>query len=132
MTAARFLDLFALCLSQNSAFTGALDRLILARPSSVGFLHSVAELKAGAHFTGYGETLIGSIPSAVPKLTRIQEKVIEYPHATVQKIYDLPRMPPWFLSVGSQKLYEALAGTLRLVGLSLMPGYFDSQNSLFN
>ncbi|KAK1588226.1 hypothetical protein Q3G72_021127 [Acer saccharum] len=123
VTAARFLDLFALCLSQNSAFTGALDRLILARPPSVGFLHSVAELKAGAHFTGYGETLIGSIPSAVPKLTHIQEKVIEYPQATVQKIYDLPRMPPWFLSVGSQKLYEALAGTLRLVGLSLMPDF---------
>ncbi|KAL5746593.1 hypothetical protein ACOSP7_027739 [Xanthoceras sorbifolium] len=129
VTAARFLDVFALCLSQNSAFTGSLDRHISARPSSAGFLHSVAELKAGAHLTGYGETLMSSIPTAIPKLTNIQEKVIEYPQVTVQKIYDLPRMPPWFVSVGSQKLYGALAGTLRLVGLSLMPD-FRSQGHL--
>jgi len=36
----------------------------------------------------------------------------------------LPRMPPWFSYVGSQKLYEMLAGILRLVGLSLMAGHF--------
>lgn len=47
MTAARFLDVFALCLSQNSAFTGSLNKLMLARSSSKGFIQSVAELKAG-------------------------------------------------------------------------------------
>lgn len=69
---------------------------------------------------------MSSMPTAIPKLTNIQKKVIEYPQSTVQKIYDLPRIPPWFVSDGSQKLYKALAGTLRLISLSLIPGYFDS------
>lgn len=126
MTAARFLDAFALCLSWNSGFTGSLDKLILARPSSAGFLHSIAELRAGAHLTDYDQTFISSVPSGISKLADVQRKITQCPQETVQKMYELPRMPPWFVSVGSQKLYQALAGTLRLVGLSLMPGYINS------
>lgn len=127
MTAARFLDVFALCLSQNSAFTGSLNKLMLARSSSKGFIQSVAELKAGAHFTNLGQTFTGSVPSGISKLTYVQEKVSQYPQEAEQKVYELPRMPPWFVSVSSGKLYQALAGTLRLVGLSLLPGYFNSR-----
>lgn len=50
---------------------------------------------------------------AVPELTMVQEKDIQ------QSDHVLPRMPPWFNGIGSQKLYEALGGVLRLVGLSL-------------
>ncbi|XP_031256286.1 uncharacterized protein LOC116114265 [Pistacia vera] len=121
VTAARFLDVFALCLNQNSAFAGSLNKLMLARSSSKGFIHSVAELKAGAHFTNLGQTFTGSVPSGVSRLTDVQEKDSQYPPETEQKVYELPRMPPWFVSVGNGKLYQALAGTLRLVGLSLMP-----------
>ncbi|KAJ0099748.1 hypothetical protein Patl1_20854 [Pistacia atlantica] len=106
---------------QSSSFTGSLNKLMLARSSSKGFIHSVAELKAGAHFTNLGQTFTGSVPSGVSRLTDVQEKVSQYPPETEQKVYELPRMPPWFVSVGNGKLYQALAGTLRLVGLSLMP-----------
>ncbi|KAJ4705806.1 ARM repeat superfamily protein [Melia azedarach] len=129
VTAARFLDAFALCLSWNSGFTGSLDKLILARPSSAGFLHSIAELRAGAHLTDYDQTFISSVPSGISKLADVQQKITQCPQETVQKMYELPRMPPWFVSVGSQKLYQALAGTLRLVGLSLMPD-FESEGRL--
>ncbi|KAK1358461.1 hypothetical protein POM88_051717 [Heracleum sosnowskyi] len=44
VTAAQFLDSFALCLGQNSAFAGSLQNLMLARPSSTGYLHSIAEI----------------------------------------------------------------------------------------
>ncbi|GAY42441.1 hypothetical protein CUMW_066850, partial [Citrus unshiu] len=115
VSAARFLDVFTICLGQNSAFTGSLDKLILARPSSTGFLHSIAELQAGAHLTDYGQTFIGSVPSGISKLTAIQEKPIQCPWETIRKTYEFPCTPSWFVTVGSQKLYQALAGTLRLV-----------------
>ncbi|KAL9412505.1 hypothetical protein AB3S75_046018 [Citrus x aurantiifolia] len=123
VSAARFLDVFTICLGQNSAFTGSLDKLILARPSSAGFLHSIAELQAGAHLTDFGQTFIGSVPSGISKLTAIQEKPIQCPWETIRKTYEFPCTPPWFVTVGSQKLYQALAGTLRLVGLSLVPDF---------
>ncbi|KAH9677086.1 ARM repeat superfamily protein [Citrus sinensis] len=129
VSAARFLDVFTICLGQNSAFTGSLDKLILARPSSTGFLHSIAELQAGAHLTDYGQTFIGSVPSGISKLTAIQEKPIQCPWETIRKTYEFPCTPPWFVTVGSQKLYQALAGTLRLVGLSLVPD-FESEGQL--
>lgn len=53
---------------------------------------------------------------AVSELTMGQEKDIQ------QCDHVLPRMPPWFKGAGSQKLYEALGGVLRLVGLSLASG----------
>ncbi|GLU04997.1 hypothetical protein SLE2022_221220 [Rubroshorea leprosula] len=118
--AARFLDIFALCLSQSSAFTGSLDKLISARPSSIGYLRSVDELKAGLQLTSDHKTLLCANSSKSPKRIYIQEDGMQDKTEIIQKNYKLPRMPPWFVYVGSQKLYQALAGTLRLVGLSLM------------
>uniref|UniRef100_A0A9I9CTN0 Uncharacterized protein n=1 Tax=Cucumis melo TaxID=3656 RepID=A0A9I9CTN0_CUCME len=50
---------------------------------------------------------------AVFELTMVHEKDMQ------QRNHMLPRMPPWFNGIGNQKLYEALGGVLRLVGLSL-------------
>ncbi|KAM6575359.1 hypothetical protein CsatA_023686 [Cannabis sativa] len=61
--------------------------------------------------------------SAAPKISESaasQEKPITYQEEHTHKNYDLPRMPPWFVYVGSLKLYQALSGILRLVGSSLM------------
>ncbi|KAL0407126.1 UNVERIFIED_CONTAM: hypothetical protein Slati_4026500 [Sesamum latifolium] len=46
VAAARFLDVFALCLSQNSVFAGSLTKLAAKRPSASGFMHSISEMKA--------------------------------------------------------------------------------------
>ncbi|XP_010431644.1 PREDICTED: TELO2-interacting protein 1 homolog [Camelina sativa] len=113
ITASRFLDIFSLCLSQNSAFTGSLEKLIAERPSSsTGYLPSITELKVGFRETRYNRT--------VPNITETDQVKLEISSPTS---YMLPRMPPWFSYVGSQKLYEMLAGILRLVGLSLMAGF---------
>eukprot|EP00257_Ricinus_communis_P015582 XP_015573531.1 uncharacterized protein LOC8280892 isoform X1 [Ricinus communis] len=123
VTAARFLDVFALCLSQNSAFTGALDKLTLARSHSAGYLPSIAELKAGSHFANNYQVIMDAAPSDISKFSDVQGKRTQYSSKTVESNYELPRMPPWFAYVGSQKLYRALAGILRLVGLSLMSDF---------
>ncbi|PON90723.1 Coatomer beta subunit [Trema orientale] len=117
VTAARFLEVFSLCLSQNSVFAGSLDKLV--RTSSVGYLDSVAELKGGINLIGDRLTIM----SAAPKISESapsQDKQVTYPEEKTQKNFELPRMPPWFIHVGSPKLYQALAGILRLVGSCLM------------
>ncbi|KAI8553188.1 hypothetical protein RHMOL_Rhmol06G0324600 [Rhododendron molle] len=121
VTTARFLDVFALCFSQNSAFAGSLDKLISARPSSAGYLHSITEMRASI-FTNENKAGTDATPSEVSKFPCTQNKKALCPLENVHKEYELPRMPPWFVNVGSQKLYLALAGILRLVGLSLMAG----------
>ncbi|KAF8412889.1 hypothetical protein HHK36_000861 [Tetracentron sinense] len=118
ITAARFLDILAFCLSQNSVFAGSLDKLVLANPSSVGYLHSVAELKGDTRFSSSAQSIMG--PSETSRVSDIENKEIQNPLEIVRNDFELPRMPPWFIYVGSQKLYQALAGILRLVGLSLM------------
>nr|XP_023923287.1 TELO2-interacting protein 1 homolog isoform X2 [Quercus suber] len=120
VSAAQFLDVLAVCLSQNSLFAGSLDKLISTRRSSVGYLPSIAELKAGTNFTSNYLTIMSATPFENSMGTDIREKVVEYPPENVQKSFEIPRMPPWFVYVGSPKLYEALAGILRLVGLSLL------------
>ncbi|KAJ0241840.1 hypothetical protein HA466_0211990 [Hirschfeldia incana] len=108
ITASIFLDTFALCLSHNSAFTGSLEKLIAARPSSsTGYLPSITELKVGFRETTRNRA-------------ELDQGKLEISETTTSFV--LPRMPPWFSYVGSQKLYESLAGILRLVGLSLMAG----------
>ncbi|KAL4303341.1 hypothetical protein GQ457_10G015910 [Hibiscus cannabinus] len=121
ITAARFLDVFALCLSQNSAFTGSLNKLVSTRSSSIGYLPSVAELK-GLHVVGESEVLY-SAASKSSKLMGIHEIGKRHTADDRQTDLQLPSMPPWFVYVGGQKLYEALAGILRLVGLSLVADY---------
>lgn len=118
------MEVFFLCLSQNSVFAGSLEKL--TRTSSVGYFDSVAELKALSNLTSDPLTAISTTTTRVSKATIGQEKQATYLEENTQKNYELPRMPPWFVYVGSQKLYQALSGILRLVGLSLMAGHFNS------
>lgn len=111
-------------------YAGDLHKLTSARPSSVGFLPSVAELKANSHFLTDYQTIIDSAPSDI-KLRDSQARRTQYQLEIVDDNYKLPRMPPWFAAVGSQKLYQALSGILRLVGLSLMAGQFISLRFYF-
>ena len=123
------MDVFAVCLSQNSLFSGSLDKLLSTRQSSVGYLPSVSELKAGTDFTSNYLTLVSEAPSENATLMVTRDKDVDYRMEISQKNFELPRMPPWFVYVGSPKLYQALAGILRLVGLSSIAGCFNSCNS---
>lgn len=131
VTTARFLDVFALCLSHNSVFTGALDKLMLARPSTIGYLPSVAELKSSPPSSSDYQTVVDAVPSDVSNFRNMQGKAIQNTLNAVKDVYELPRMPPWFVYVGSEKLYQALAGILRLVGLSLMAGHLNTCSFIF-
>lgn len=104
---AQFLDVLALCLSQNSFFAGSLEKNVVAKRSSSGFMHSIAEIRA--------------IRATDSDNLGIRENQNRRVHATeiIKNEHQLPRMPPWFVYVGSQKLYHSVAGILRLVGLSL-------------
>ncbi|KAM6587311.1 hypothetical protein CsatA_009916 [Cannabis sativa] len=102
---------------KNSVFAGSLDKLV--RTFSVGYLDSVAQLKRGINFIGDRLTIMSAAPKILESAAS-QEKPITYQEGHTHKNYDLPRMPPWFVYVGSLKLYQALSGILRLVGSSLM------------
>ncbi|CAL5207919.1 unnamed protein product [Lathyrus oleraceus] len=118
---AKFLDVFAACLSHNSVFSGSLGKITLASQSStVGYLPSVAELKSGSNFFSRGLPLLNSGVCENSKCSLIDKKYVQEPDKTAQKKYELPRMPPWFGYVGSLKLYQPLARILRLVGLSIL------------
>ncbi|KAG8092661.1 hypothetical protein GUJ93_ZPchr0012g21605 [Zizania palustris] len=99
-----------------------MDRLIVSKPLSIGYLYSVAELKSGA----YPKDVIHNIQhaptaSAATKISVIQDNGLpNTTHCPVE--YELPHVPPWFVHVNSQKLYFALAGMVRLVGLSSVSG----------
>ena len=60
----------------------------------------------------------------------IQNKGVPCPVEDVQKEYELLRMRPWFVHVGSRKLYLVLARILRLVGSSLITVLLYNSNSL--
>ncbi|XP_043712910.1 uncharacterized protein LOC122661552 [Telopea speciosissima] len=117
IAAARCFDVLALCLSQNSVFAGSLDKLISAKPLSVGYLHSISELK-GSPLVTADKALMNDVPSELPKISEFDDKACEAEIIITCKNCELPRMPPWFVYIGSQKLYETIAGILRLVGLS--------------
>ncbi|KAM3355689.1 TELO2-interacting protein 1 isoform X1 [Capsicum galapagoense] len=104
---AQFLDVLALCLSQNSVFSGSLKKNVVAKRSSSGFMHSIAEIRA--------------VRAADSENLGNRENQNRKVHATesITDEHQLPRMPPWFVDVGSQKLYDSVAGILRLLGLSL-------------
>ncbi|XP_077233092.1 ARM repeat superfamily protein isoform X1 [Tasmannia lanceolata] len=105
ITASRFFDVLMLSMSHNSVFSGSVDKLILAKPHSVGYLQSVAELKSGTFLSSGDHTIIDAAPAVV---------------SSVPGYYELPRSPPWFAHGGGQKLYQVLGGVLRLAGLSIM------------
>ncbi|KAL0300963.1 UNVERIFIED_CONTAM: hypothetical protein Sradi_6373100 [Sesamum radiatum] len=114
VAAARFLDVFALCLSQNSVFAGSLKKLAAKRPSASGFMHSISEIRA-----------ITSAENENSELLGLKDRKSLYSYEHVNDKYELPSMPPWLVHVGSQKLYQALAGILRLVSLYM---FTDSQS----
>ncbi|CAH9098991.1 unnamed protein product [Cuscuta epithymum] len=113
--ATRFLDVFFFCLSHNSVFAGSLDKLVSARPSSSGFMRSIAELRA----------VINAKPENSESSDIQNRKMLLIPeNIQAESEYKLPHMPPWFVNTGSQDLYQALAGVLRLVARCL---FADSQ-----
>ncbi|XP_026447090.1 uncharacterized protein LOC113347626 isoform X2 [Papaver somniferum] len=120
VTAAHFLDVLTICLSQNSVFAGSLDKLISAKPLSAGYLHSITELKSGSRLNSSNRTGNYEASSKVSEIPNIREEVSQSSHGIPSQDYEIPRMPPWFFRVGSRKLYRTLAGVLRLVGLSTM------------
>ncbi|XP_058106780.1 uncharacterized protein LOC131250207 isoform X2 [Magnolia sinica] len=118
ITAARFLDVLMLSFSHNSVFAGSADKLLLAMPHSVGYLHSVRELKAGLH-SHDNQTVYDATPPLASR-TGFPGRDLQNRTDLVSGYYELPRMPPWFVHAGGQKLYQALAGILRFVGLSIV------------
>lgn len=106
--AAHVLDAFALCLSHNSMFAGSLDKLILPKPS--GYMYSIAEMK---NKNASNRGVEGRA---------IQNNETLYQPKTTLHAHEVPRMPPWFVYIGSERLYEAIAGVLRLIGLALFTG----------
>ncbi|KAK4261906.1 hypothetical protein QN277_004842 [Acacia crassicarpa] len=115
--AARFLDVFATCLSHKSEVSGSLDKII-SQSSTLGYLPSVDELKSGVNFLCHGLPIMNAGLLESPKYSFIEENNTQKPMKA--EGYELPRMPPWFGNMGSVKLYQPLAGILRLVGLSIV------------
>ncbi|KAK1278399.1 hypothetical protein QJS04_geneDACA023079 [Acorus gramineus] len=116
LTAVRSLDYLTLSLSPNSLFAGSVDKLITLKPLSSGYLHSISELRAGAHLSCAHSSIVSSAPSS---FSLRQCKSLTNHIEILHKDYELPRMPPW-LADDSQKLYQSLAGILRHIGLSLL------------
>ncbi|KAK9101473.1 hypothetical protein Scep_024903 [Stephania cephalantha] len=118
ITAAHFLDALMQCLNQNSVFSGSLEKIFSAKLISSGYLHSIAELKVGVNCSD--EAIVSGASSEFPKVTGFHDIHFQSTLDVTHKEFEVPRMPPWFIHVGSEKLYLALAGILRLVGLSTM------------
>lgn len=105
--------MFALCLSQNSVFAGSLNKRAAIRPTSSGFMRSISEIRA-----------ITSAESS--QVLGFQNRKSSNIYEHVKNAYKPPSMPPWFIKVDSQKLYQTLSGILRLVSLYMFTGWFLS------
>ncbi|KAL8136555.1 hypothetical protein V2J09_002556 [Rumex salicifolius] len=115
--AAVLLDVFNVCLSQESAFAGTLGKLTHSKPSGNRYLHAIAELK----FSGKNDEQSDTAPSKTyNKIAQVKDIIIK---GSPCADYELPCMPPWFAYVGSPKLYLALGGILRLISLSLITSH---------
>ncbi|XP_051197741.1 uncharacterized protein [Lolium perenne] len=121
VAAARFFDCLGICISHGSQFSGSMDKLIVSKPLSVGYLYSVAELKSGAYPKYISHSSQHATSSSIaPKISVLRDDGSSNAHGTVE--YELPHVPPWFVHASSQRLYFALAGMVRLVGLSTVSG----------
>ncbi|TVU31553.1 hypothetical protein EJB05_23242 [Eragrostis curvula] len=120
--ATRFFDCLGLCISHSSQFSGSMEKLIVSKPLSVGFLYSVADLKSGAYSKDATHSSLHAMSTtAASKVSVIQDNGLT--NAILGAVeYELPHIPPWFVHTSSRKLYLALAGTIRLVGLSTVSG----------
>lgn len=101
-------------MSPNSQFSGSFDRLMVTKPLSAGYLLSVAELKAGPRFNKAADNSHGFESAPVTEVNSYLQSCRDVNSTS----YELPHVPPWFIGPNSEKLYHALAGILRLVGLS--------------
>ncbi|XP_068654423.1 uncharacterized protein [Aristolochia californica] len=119
VSVARLLEALTLSLSHNSVFSGSFDKLILAKQNSAGYLHSVGELRTGFCFSADAQT-VDNARQPMPLHSGSSTRNILNSVEDVPKYFEIPRMPPWFVYRGGQKLYQVLAGVLRLVGLSTM------------
>ncbi|GAB2276406.1 hypothetical protein Dimus_011134 [Dionaea muscipula] len=117
--AARVFEIFSICLSHESAFAGSLDKIIFPRPRSSGYLHSITELKSGCRSTVDGPAALSSITHDI-MTEHAAAKEVSYSIEMDSKDYDLPRMPPWFMKIGSLRVYQGLSRIVRLLGLSLI------------
>ncbi|PWZ46088.1 MOB kinase activator-like 1A, partial [Zea mays] len=116
--AARFFDCLGLCIGHSSQFSGSMDKLIVSKPLSIGYLYSVVELKSGAYSKDTTNiSLHATSTSAASKISVIHDNALPIALLGIVE-YELPHVPPWFFHAGSQKLYGVLAGIIRLVGLS--------------
>ncbi|KAJ6917749.1 hypothetical protein NC652_019931 [Populus alba x Populus x berolinensis] len=113
VTAARFLDIFALSLSHNSVFIGALDKLYVSKAIFNWISSLYCRVEIWFSISSDYQPIVDVVPSDYPNSRDIHGKAIQNPSLSLQDKSELPRMPPWF---GSQKLYQTLAGILRLVG----------------
>ena len=120
--ASRFFDCLGLCIGHSSQFSGSMDKLIVSKPLSIGYLYSVAELKSGAYAKDTtNKSLHAMSTSAASKISVIHDNAL--PNALLGTVEcELPHVPPWVFHAGSQKLYGVLAGIIRLVGLSTVSG----------
>ncbi|ONM60117.1 ARM repeat superfamily protein [Zea mays] len=120
--AARFFDCLGLCIGHSSQFSGSMDKLIVSKPLSIGYLYSVAELKSGAYSKDTTNiSLHATSTFAASKISVIHDNAL--PNSLLGTVeYELPHVPPWFIHAGIQKLYGVLAGIIRLVGLSTVSG----------
>ncbi|KAJ6917748.1 hypothetical protein NC652_019931 [Populus alba x Populus x berolinensis] len=125
VTAARFLDIFALSLSHNSVFIGALDKLYVSKAIFNWISSLYCRVEIWFSISSDYQPIVDVVPSDYPNSRDIHGKAIQNPSLSLQDKSELPRMPPWF---GSQKLYQTLAGILRLVGFI----FNDRSSQLFN
>ncbi|KAG9439501.1 hypothetical protein H6P81_019666 [Aristolochia fimbriata] len=116
---ARLMDALTLSLSHNSVFSGSFDKLILAKQNSVGYLHSVEELRTGFHSSTEG-LRVDNVTLSITPVSGTSAQIRPNSMEVVPKYFEIPRMPPWFVHNGDQKLYQVFARMLRLVGLSTM------------
>ncbi|KAM7264970.1 hypothetical protein ACFE04_002653 [Oxalis oulophora] len=108
VTSARFLDVFSVSLSLNSAFSGSLEKMILSKTSSVGYLQSVAELKSSSLVINECQDVINISPSDISNTRSYQANNANHQLQVVDMGYQLPRMPPWFTSISNEKSYTRL------------------------
>ncbi|KVI02339.1 Armadillo-like helical [Cynara cardunculus var. scolymus] len=110
VTAARFFDNLSLCLSQNSVFSGSLDKLLLERPSSVGYLRSITEMKATAFFANKKDLQNFILPGSQSEgsLSIIKDIPLSYLRKLIgdirNKEYTKENWQSWYNKTNSGKL----------------------------
>ncbi|PQM36091.1 hypothetical protein Pyn_20950 [Prunus yedoensis var. nudiflora] len=133
--------------SPNSVFAGCLDKLLKSRSSSVGYLDSVSELKAGTNITSDCLTIMAAVPQN-SKIKGIQEKdirngqhlslITEIPLGCLRKLvyeirmkdYNKASWHSWYNRTGSGQLLHQ-ASTAVCVLNEMIFGISDQATDFF-